>query len=159
MRLFDVSRKEDIPPFISLHARRQDFAGWCDDIPAKDCFAPLEAFEVRVREIQDELNVRLATHRPLKVIVTSDERDSTWWEKVRQQGWLFVDHGPDGENTAIQHGLWYMPLLDAVIQCMGAGFVGTDRSTMSLLARRRVEEWSGGVTRMVKWGFPGADNH
>lgn len=59
-----------------------------------------------MREIQDELKVKLGTHNPLKVVVTSDELDSAWWEEVRQRGWLFVDHGPGGENTAIQHGLW-----------------------------------------------------
>jgi hypothetical protein len=59
-----------------------------------------------VREIQDELKVKLGTRNPLKVVVTSDELDSAWWEEVRQRGWLFVDHGPSGENTAIQHGLW-----------------------------------------------------
>lgn len=42
---------------------------------------------------------------------------------------------------------------------MGTGFVGTEGSTMSLLARRRVEDWNGGVTRTVKWGRIGADDH
>lgn len=53
----------------------------------------------------------------------------------------------------------YPVLIDAVIQSGGAGFVGTDRSTMSILARRRVHSWRDGVTRIVKWGTPEADNH
>ena len=39
------------------------------------------------------------------------------------------------------------------------GFVGTDLSTFSILARRRVEDWQQGVTRTVKWGHKGADDH
>ena len=53
----------------------------------------------------------------------------------------------------------YPVLIDAVIQSGGAGFVGTDRSTMTILARRRVQSWRDGVTRIVKWGTPEADNH
>lgn len=44
----------------------------------------------------------------------------------------------------------YPTLIDAVAQSMGAGFVGTLRSTMSLVAARRVEDWNGGPTRMVR---------
>lgn len=50
-------------------------------------------------------------------------------------------------------------LIDAVVQAGGIGFVGTDRSTMSILARRRVESWWKGAARMVKWGNPHADDH
>ena len=53
----------------------------------------------------------------------------------------------------------YPLIIDAVIQSGGLGFVGTDRSTMSLLARRRVQSWHDGVVRAVKWGRPGADDH
>jgi len=50
-------------------------------------------------------------------------------------------------------------LIDAVIQSGGVGFLGTDRSTMSTLARRRVQSWHNGVVRTVKWGGKGADDH
>lgn len=116
----------------------------------------------------------------LKVIVTSDELDPAWWEKVRERGWLSIDHGPGGFDTQNRLGEWYAglipilfpclftdqldsprytPLLDTVIQSMASGFIGTHLSTLSLLSQRRVEDWNGGVTRSVKWGFPGADNH
>jgi hypothetical protein len=91
--------------FISIHARRRDFADWCDR-PLKDCFAPLEAFEARVREIQAELQPRLKNEAPLRVVITSDERDPAWWEMVQQRGWLFVDHGPNGEATERHYGSW-----------------------------------------------------
>lgn len=53
----------------------------------------------------------------------------------------------------------YPVLIDAVIQSSGLGFVGTDRSTMSQLARRRVQSWRNGAVRTVKWGLPGSDDH
>lgn len=53
----------------------------------------------------------------------------------------------------------YPLLIDAVIQSMGHGFIGTDRSTMSMVAGRRVESWQNGATRTVRFGFPGADDH
>jgi hypothetical protein len=34
---------------------------------------------------------------------------------------------------------------------MGAGFVGTDKSTMSLLAERRVKDWNTGFAVESKW--------
>lgn len=50
-------------------------------------------------------------------------------------------------------------LIDAVIQSGGIGFVGTWGSTMSIMAKRRVEAWHGGITRQVQWGYVGADDH
>lgn len=42
--------------------------------------------------------------------------------------------------------------VDAAVQSLGTGFVGTDRSTMSLIASRRVRDWQDGATRDVTWG-------
>lgn len=50
-------------------------------------------------------------------------------------------------------------VIDSAIQSNGLGFVGTDRSTFSILSRRRVADWHGGSTRMVLWGKKGADDH
>jgi hypothetical protein len=52
----------------------------------------------------------------------------------------------------------YPMFIDAVIHGAAYGFVGTDRSTVSILARRRVFS-NGGVTEMVKWGWPWAHDH
>lgn len=49
--------------------------------------------------------------------------------------------------------------LDAAIHSAATGFVGTDRSTYSTVSRRRVEDWQDGATRIVKWGYKGADDH
>ncbi|KAF7979986.1 hypothetical protein HWV62_40068 [Athelia sp. TMB] len=160
-RLLAVPPAKPIPPFITAHIRRRDFDVWCNGQSKEDCFAPLEAYAVRVREVQAELQARpeFAGHGAFKVVVTSDEIDPEWWAQVRQRGWLFVDHTPIGEDTEAKHGVWFSALIDMVIPSLGIGYVGTDQSTMSLLARRRVEDWNGGATRMVKWGKPGADDH
>lgn len=104
--------------------------------------------------------------------MTSDERNVTWWEDVKAQGWYGVDHSKTAEllgpwcvcsfpSTSVESLCYfrYPVLIDAAIQSLGVGFVGTDRSTMSMLARRRVESWSDGATRTVKWGKPDSDDH
>ncbi|KAJ7110316.1 hypothetical protein C8R43DRAFT_163694 [Mycena crocata] len=148
-----VASHDPIPPFISVHARRQDFQGWCS-VPIEECFASLQAIARRVDEVKAEIWHRKGTmvHR---VIITSDEQDRAWWRKVAELGWVTPDHS----QTEALHGIWYPILIDAVIQSQGTGFVGTDRSTMSILGARRVETWRDGAVRMVKWGKPGADEH
>ena len=105
-----------------------------------------------------------------------------WWKSVEDLGWKFVDH--IAEHTEEIYGLWcvaysfpsshlfqfacrYPSLLDAAMLSLAQGFVGTDRSTYSLLAKRRVEDWAGngdsggwdqGLGVMVKWGWKGADD-
>jgi hypothetical protein len=89
------------------------------------------------------------------IIMTSDEKNSTWWEDVAARGWYTVDHS----TTMATYGVWYPVFIDAVIQSNGAGFVGTDRSTMTTLARRRVKSWRDGAVRIVKWGSRDSDDH
>jgi len=43
----------------------------------------------------------------------------------------------------------YPLLIDIVIQSSAAGFVSMDRLTMSLLAARRLQDWSGGAVRQL----------
>ena len=146
----------NIPPFIVIHVRHGDFLPWCGDVPKEECFAPLSAYATRVREVQDELRERLGLYVN-HVIMTGDEKDPAWWEGVQEYGWIRIDHKALG--TAEEHGNWYPVVLDAVVQSMAMGFVGTDRSTFSHMARRRVADWNKGATRMVKWGYVGADDH
>lgn len=127
----------------------------------------------RVNEVKQELMERKGISID-HVIMTSDERDNSWWEGVAEQGWVGIDHS----RTVDLYGEWFVSfilnvavltnsnelhrypvLIDAVIQSNGVGFVGTDRSTMSMMARRRVESWHDGVVRTVKWGRPDSDDH
>ncbi|KAJ7446410.1 hypothetical protein B0H11DRAFT_2084608 [Mycena galericulata] len=151
-RTLGVREVEPIPPFLSVHVRHGDFTTWCiAGFSPGECFAPLSAYARRVREVQEELLERKGTEVK-HVIVTSDETNSTWWKEVAAMGWRTPDH------SQTQKG-WYPVLIDAVIQSKATGYVGTARSTMSLLAGRRAETWNGAVLRYTEWGKPGADDH
>ncbi|KJA28528.1 hypothetical protein HYPSUDRAFT_128961, partial [Hypholoma sublateritium FD-334 SS-4] len=149
-----VGETEQTPPYISVHIRHGDFSDWCHEVPIDDCFAPMAAIVRRVNEVKQEILERKKIHVK-HVILTSDEKNATWWQAVLDQGWYRVN----SSETVEQYGTWYPLIIDAVIQSGGVGFVGTDRSTMSLLARRRVQSWHDGVVRTIKWGRPGADDH
>lgn len=62
-------------------------------------------------------------------------------------GWRTPNH--TAERTEEKYGKWYPALIDAIVQSLAVGFVGTDGSTMSLVAKRRVEDWNGGVGDFV----------
>ncbi|KAI0045214.1 hypothetical protein FA95DRAFT_1561351 [Auriscalpium vulgare] len=156
-RMFGVPEDGVIPPYISIHARRaNDFAVYCGDVPRGDCFPTMNVYARRIADTQEELRARYGIV-PEHVIMLSDEQDPAWWDAVRLMGWYTPDHV--AEDTVNKYGRWYPLLVDAVIQSSGMGLLGTDRSTMSLLAGRRVEDWNGGVFKMVKWGTAHADDH
>ncbi|KDQ63267.1 hypothetical protein JAAARDRAFT_29286 [Jaapia argillacea MUCL 33604] len=147
-RSLNVAEGSDTPPYIGIHFRRGDFLNYCPEHSENGCFAPLTTFSERVAEIQQKLFEQKGI-RVSHVIMTSDEKDPSWWDEVTAMGWSRVDHV--GEGTAEKYGLWYPVLIDAVIQSSGLGFVGTDKSTMTLIAQRRVEDWHGGIASVVRW--------
>ncbi|KAF9225474.1 hypothetical protein BS17DRAFT_879488 [Gyrodon lividus] len=155
-RAMNIPDNEPTPAFISIHVRHGDFRTYCDDLPEDQCFAPLPVIARRVSEVQQELRERKGID-VTRVIMTSDERDPNWWSGVRDLGWTWIDYA--AEHTVETYGKWYPVLIDAVLQSSGAGFVGTYSSTMTTLARRRVETWHDGPIRVTRWGFPGADDH
>ncbi|KAG2112419.1 hypothetical protein DEU56DRAFT_201839 [Suillus clintonianus] len=155
-RAMNVPKDKPTPPYISIHIRHGDFSQECIDIPLDQCFASLPVIARRVSEVQEELRTQKGievTH----IIMTSDESDPEWWSEVRALGWTWVDYV--AERTEEIYGKWHPVFIDAIIQSNGAGFVGTRGSTMSTLAIRRVQAWHDGPSRIVKWGWLGADNH
>ncbi|KAB5592604.1 O-FucT domain containing protein [Ceratobasidium theobromae] len=159
-RHFGVNARDPIPPFIAVHVRRADFRETCPSgINKDDCFAPMSAYHRRVQEVKERLRNRPNEVNVRAVLVTSDEHDAAWWDQVAALGpeWRWIDH--KAEQTDEKYGNWFALLLDTVFQSMGAGFVGTARSTMSDIAQKRVEDWNGGETATVRWGTPGADDH
>lgn len=152
---FGLEADQPIPPYITIHQRHGDFNNWCNDVPLEECFASIPVIARRVREIQEELSIKYPGMNVRHVIMTSDERDEAWWDLVKAQGWYRLDHS----NTVAEYGSWYPVIIDAVVQSKGIGFVANALSTFSTLALRRVEDWQGGVTRTVKWGWKGADDH
>jgi len=156
-QIFDVPDHEPIPPYIAIHARRDDFRGYCGDVSEEDCFPSIAVYQHRIMDIQQEVRERLGVI-PVHVVMLSDEEEgSTWWDSIRAEGWYTtLDIAKD---AADKYGRWYPLLVDAVIQSSGVGVVGTAGSTMSILAGRRVEDWNNGVYKEVRWGRPGADDH
>jgi hypothetical protein len=137
-----------IPPFISMHVRHGDFGEWCVSADKSKCYAPLRTWERHAEAVRAALVAR-GVRGALPVLVTSDEADEAWWAAVAAKGWHRVDHG--ALRTAERYGRWYPVFLDAVIQSSGTGFLGTMKSTMSLLAKRRVEDWQNGVAQLIEW--------
>lgn len=95
--------------------------------------------------LREERGIHVESHH---VIVTSDETDPKWWAQIKDLGWRFTNHTE--ARTEERYGLWYPPLIDAVTQSLGVGFVGTDRSTMTMVAMRRVRDWQHGFADAVR---------
>lgn len=127
-----------------------------DNRPLDDCFASLATYARRVEQVRSELRESQGVEVE-RVLVTSDERDTAWWDEVRELGWVGIDH--DKEETEAKYGKWYPVMIDVVAQSLGKGFVGTDRSTVSVVSAKRVADWNNGVYRHVRWGWPGADDN
>jgi hypothetical protein len=123
-------------------------------MPVDECFAPLSAYARRVEEVREELQ-RARGIEVQRVVLTSDETNAMWWGEVAAYGWHRIDHS----TTVATHSAWHPVLIDAAIQSASIGFVGTDLSTVSLMADLRVKAWQDGVVRSVKWGKLGADDH
>ncbi|KDQ63266.1 hypothetical protein JAAARDRAFT_29285 [Jaapia argillacea MUCL 33604] len=150
-KALSVPQGADIPPFIALHARHGDFDGHCDTFEDYKCYPAVAEYAKYVERLQRELlltkGIVVENHH---VIMTSDEKDPRWWDDVLAAGWTRVDFKK--EAVVETYGNWYPSLIDSVIQSQATGFVGVDGSTMSLIAARRVREWYGGLTTVVKWG-------
>ncbi|KAJ7113934.1 hypothetical protein C8R44DRAFT_710359 [Mycena epipterygia] len=157
-RAFGLGPTQQIPPYITVHVRHNDFGEWCGTVPLAECYAPLPVIARRLEEVRAEVALKMGIMIAVdRVVVTSDEKDPAWWDAALALGWVRIDH--ENANTATKHGQWYPFLVDAAIQSGGVGFVGTAESTVSLMAGKRVRAWQGGVVRMVKWGRVGADDH
>ncbi|PVG04854.1 hypothetical protein CPB86DRAFT_778167 [Serendipita vermifera] len=158
--------------YISIHARHGDFLNNCEERKkqGKPCSPPLSTFARHVQEVTQELKRRgkvSETVSTLPVVITSDETDEAWWSEVEQIGWKRIKFPSkmqlppgfklipgkedyDVEEETYGH-LWDRMLVEVAIQSLGIGFVGTEGSTMSLMAQRRVEHWYGGATSIVKF--------
>ena len=59
------------------------------------------------REVQDEILARKGIEIPMtRVIMTSDERNETWWDEVKSYGWARMDHTE--QRTVEHYGRWYV---------------------------------------------------
>jgi hypothetical protein len=157
--------------YISVHARHGDFLNNCEERKKKGkaCSPPLSTFERQVQEVVQELKRKgkiSADVSTLPVIITSDETDEAWWDEVERIGWKRIKfpskvalpqgfkliHGKEDYDISEETyaHVWDRMVVEVAIQSYGTGFVGTQGSTMSLMAQRRVEHWQRGATSIVK---------
>lgn len=125
--------------------RRGDFAWECGD-NKNTCFPPIKVVAQYVEKMQQAL---LETRGLVvtRVLMTSDESEQWYWDEVVARGWHYVDH--KREQTVEKLGRWYPSFIDGIHQSMGVGFIGTEGSTMSLVALRRTVDWNHGMGVMV----------
>ncbi|GAA6005791.1 hypothetical protein JCM11491_004012 [Sporobolomyces phaffii] len=149
--LFGISNIKNIPPFITCHIRRGDFA------EARG-LTSIDKYTDAVRRVRDKLDWRRehpdgwtgpgkGNERFVKglrgaqypVVVATDEAPGSDFVKMLREdlGWKVIDH--DFMNTEDELGGWYPLLIDSVILSRGQGFVGTEFSTFSFLAGLRVK--------------------
>jgi len=173
------------PPYIAVHIRRNDFEQYCPQGPvggdrSQNCFTPLSEWEEAVSHVRADLlasdfhGLSTAQISSLPILIFSDEPKRTtpwflnrfhrpagsseaWWTAVDDLGWISIDHqSPEaGINTEERWGYWYPILLDQVLMSHAVGYVGTEKSTFSLMAAKRVEGWWEGPVRMVMPVVPG----
>jgi len=150
-RLFDVSKLKNIPPFITVHIRRGDFA-------TERGLTSLDKYTDAVQRVREKLNWRIdnpegwegpgkgmETYRKgyraedYAVVVATDEAPSSDFVKTLKNdlGWKVIDH--EFMQTEKEMGEWYPLLIDSAILARGDGFVGTEWSTFSYVAGLRVK--------------------
>ncbi|KAF6758039.1 hypothetical protein DFP72DRAFT_808302 [Ephemerocybe angulata] len=146
-RAMNIGEAEDLPPMITIHLRRNDFKDLCPEGKAPPCFIPLSKYQRAVTEIQEKL-LETQGISVSRVLVTSDEKDLSFWEEISSFGWSFFNH--TAERTVERFSKWHPLLIDKVALSQGIGFIGTNPSTFSILNAFRVEDWNNGVTKMLR---------
>ncbi|SCV68250.1 BQ2448_371 [Microbotryum intermedium] len=151
------------PPFIGVHVRRKDLVtgGGLNKIT-------IQRYVEAVKEVRQDLenhtrwsNAVREGGLGLAVLFTTDSNEKGGLGSTEAPGMVEgrprqvpdrADEScfdPDSWHAVERFGGWYCSILDSSILSRGVGFVGTEGSTFSYLTARRVETWSGGVTRFV----------
>ena len=168
--------KNRFPPYITVHIRRNDFEQYCPKGPvngdrSEGCFTSLETWNEALESVRHDLiNAQGMTPTEvstLPILIFSDEPKRTtqwfmnrfhrpagtseaWWAAVDKLDWISIDHESPEINTQERWGYWYPILLDQVLMSHAVGFVGTEMSTFSLMAGKRVNGWWDGPVKMVQ---------
>ncbi|KAL7414037.1 hypothetical protein BDY24DRAFT_440955 [Mrakia frigida] len=150
-KVFGVGEEEEVPPFIAVHIRHGDFfKEHCPkDAGDRICYT-VSQYAYGVARLQDEM-VAAGVPSTTNVLVLTDELDDTFFEEVKRRGWKTSRDGQGVDDSVLRNRLggWYPTILDKVLMSLGSHFVGTDRSTMSVLSSRRVQDWNNGLAHMT----------
>lgn len=149
MAVFDVQRISDLPPFISMHIRRGDFA-------TENMLTDLERYTTAVARIRSHIQLRIdetlyndgpitarfkirTLHgKPIpaadyEVLVTTDEPEASPFRlELSALGWKTINHVE--MRTEERFGVWWPSMIDSVALARATGFVGSAHSTFSELA-------------------------
>lgn len=155
LKLFDVKEPSKIPPFITVHLRRGDFAeftgaGYTDLAKYTSALSRLfPRLQARLDNPKSFSGPSRNSFKPdpkwshlrasdYEIVATTDEPSSSpFLTEVKALGWKIVDH--ELFETKETFGGWWPTLLDMAILAKGRAFVGTDRSTYSIMAALRVK--------------------
>ncbi|GAA6059708.1 hypothetical protein JCM10212_000236 [Sporobolomyces blumeae] len=158
-RLFGVKSIDHVPPFITVHLRRGDFAEFAGYTDLDKYVAALDRVRTRLQaRLDDPLGFSGPGRKNFRsyglkaseyaVVATTDERsDSPFVAQVKGLGWHVLDH--ERFETKETFGGWWPTLLDMAVLARGKSFVGTERSTYTHLAGLRVKYWRGGVVELA----------
>ncbi|GAA6023432.1 hypothetical protein JCM11491_005581 [Sporobolomyces phaffii] len=145
----ETGRHARLPPLLTMHVRRGDFASWCPS--GHGCVAPIERYHDAVVELRPSLPAETI------VLVTTDETSPEFVASLRARGWRVVDHAAVGtaELLADRYGsggasAWWDSAVDQAVLSLGQAFVGTLDSQVSLVSALRVATWNDGPTAFVK---------
>jgi hypothetical protein len=82
--------------------RRGDFRTWCpDEIATEDCYGSLEAYGVRVQEVQAELLQKRGINVTRVLVTSNEDPESPLWDDIAARGWGYIDHNVDAEEHSL----------------------------------------------------------
>ncbi|KAF9092048.1 hypothetical protein BGX23_004654 [Mortierella sp. AD031] len=123
--------------YIAIHARRGDFAQYCEDNfkgpKMIHCLPSTEEFAARIDMIQAKFNPTGSLKGILPVFVATNERRPEELKKFADLGWSYLDH--DQMGTVERLGVFGPMMVDQVFMAHAQALVGIQMSTFSRVVR------------------------
>ncbi|GJJ69082.1 hypothetical protein EMPS_01428 [Entomortierella parvispora] len=144
-RLASTAASGFIQPYLAIHARRGDFAKYCEgNFPGRKmihCLPSTSQFEARIDIIQSDLTQAMAVSDHLPVFVATNERDPDELAQFAQLGWHVLDH--EAMKTVESLGVFGPMMVDQVFMANAQVLVGIQMSTFSRVGALRQKSWHG----------------
>ncbi|KAG0216255.1 hypothetical protein BGX28_004620 [Mortierella sp. GBA30] len=129
--------------YIAIHARRGDFAQYCESNFAGPkmihCLPSTEQFAERIDKIQSKQNPSGSLQEIMPVFVATNERRPEELKKFADLGWRYLDH--DQMGTAEKLGVFGPMMVDQVFMAHAQALVGIQMSTFSRVGALRQRDW------------------
>ncbi|GAA95250.1 uncharacterized protein L969DRAFT_92490 [Mixia osmundae IAM 14324] len=143
--------------FVSVHIRRGDFCR--PRFHRANCDMPhSQSLDLYAKALNEFSNAEAcdAMQAVTDVLLLTDERDPDFSAEARKRGWHTVDTLsvvdryllPEWRSKGASPS-FIAGIVAGAVMARSQAFVGTARSSMSALARLRVETWQGGCTALV----------